>query len=457
MSTKPLQAQSFTLSGGGVTIGATSIKLTSFKTIDGANITMSDLGTRAFLTIEPNNSISEEQIFITGVTQNGDDSADLTGVSSVLFTSPFTATSGLTKAHQGGASVVLSNTSAFEALAAFKDNDETITGIWTYSTLPQGTTDPVAGNDLARRSWVLSVVSGGTVSGDSITVPATAGETIATGEWVYLNTDGKWYRTSAALSASCENVIIGTAQGAGTNNNPITGGVVVDGQDENTQTGLVAGTTYYLTNTPGQISTTPGTISKVAGVAITTTAIIVDDSVSYIPTAGQKAALAGSSGTPSASNKYVLENDTTVMAYVAAEKTTTQSFNPVTSTPITAWTTEHFDSTNSFNPTTGVFTAPRAADYMVSFSGTFNTTAWTFNSSLNLLLVSSSPTYTNNFITTTSAQDSTAISMSGINAAVIRLNAGATLTFNINQTSAIAKTLGYAILSIRELPSSLYI
>lgn len=133
---EPLQAQNFALAGGGAIAGATSIILKSFKTIDGVNIAMADLGSIAYMTLEPGNGTSEEQISFTGVTQNASGTATLTGVKNVLFVSPYTEASGTTKTHAGSTTAVLSNTSGFYNKIPFKDNDETITGQWTFNTFP---------------------------------------------------------------------------------------------------------------------------------------------------------------------------------------------------------------------------------------------------------------------------------------------------------------------------------
>jgi hypothetical protein len=107
------QLQSTTLAGAGAAIGATSIILTSFKSIDGVNLSMTDFGSIGYATLEPNNGEYEEQISFTGITQNGNGTATLTGVKHVLFITPYTETSGLTKSHAGGTKFVISNTSKF--------------------------------------------------------------------------------------------------------------------------------------------------------------------------------------------------------------------------------------------------------------------------------------------------------------------------------------------------------
>ena len=105
-----IQAQSFTLQASGQSAGDTSITVQSFLLSDGVTpITTAMLGDQCYATLEPNNGTQEESIQFTGVTQNANGSATLTGVSSVGFVYPYTVTSGLAKSHAGGVTLVLSN------------------------------------------------------------------------------------------------------------------------------------------------------------------------------------------------------------------------------------------------------------------------------------------------------------------------------------------------------------
>ncbi len=110
-----IQAQKFVLAGSGASIGDTTIVLQSMTGIDGSNIVTGDLGTTAFGTLEPGNGTQEEAISFTGVTQNANGTATLTGVKSCLFKAPYTASSGLTKTHAGASTFILSNDAAFYA------------------------------------------------------------------------------------------------------------------------------------------------------------------------------------------------------------------------------------------------------------------------------------------------------------------------------------------------------
>lgn len=135
---KFFQTDPYALAGGGAVAGATSVILKSMTDIDGTLVTMTAFfGTKGFATIEPGNGANEEQIVFTGITQNSNGTATLTGVSSVTFASPYTETSGLLKTHAGSTSLVISNTSGFYNSLSGKDDDETITGKWTFPS-----TDP---------------------------------------------------------------------------------------------------------------------------------------------------------------------------------------------------------------------------------------------------------------------------------------------------------------------------
>lgn len=163
---KYVQAQNFSLAGAGAIAGATSITLKSFVGIDGALLTMSDFGSIGFGTLQPGEGTSEEQISWTGVVQNANGTATLTGVSSVLFISPYTAASGLAKTHAGSTIFIVSNTSGFYDRLTSKSDDETISGLWNF---PSGANNPTIGTvyvaptidiQIATKGYVDSVAFG---------------------------------------------------------------------------------------------------------------------------------------------------------------------------------------------------------------------------------------------------------------------------------------------------------
>lgn len=131
-----VQAQAFSLAGGGAIAGATTLILRSFAQIDGTLLTMTDFGSIGYATLEPGNGSLEEQISFSGVVQNANGTATLSGVKTVLDVSPYTETSGLAQTHAGSTTCVLSNTAGFYNQFPAKANDETITGQWTFNSFP---------------------------------------------------------------------------------------------------------------------------------------------------------------------------------------------------------------------------------------------------------------------------------------------------------------------------------
>jgi hypothetical protein len=157
-----IQAQSFVLSAAGQSAGDTSITVQSFKYSDGiTNIVTADLGTQCYGTLEPNNGAQEEAIQFTGVTQNANGTATLTGVSSVGFNYPYTVTSGLAKSHSGGATFILSNDAAmYGNLVTYINNTASsgaalasnlIAGLTKLSVSPATGSNPIAVGDNDNR------------------------------------------------------------------------------------------------------------------------------------------------------------------------------------------------------------------------------------------------------------------------------------------------------------------
>lgn len=102
-----IQTQEFRLSQG-ANAGATSIRIRNLVDVDGNVITSSDIGSKAYGTLEPNTS-REEAISFTGITDNGDNTYTLTGVSNVIAKQPYTESSGTAKTHVGNSVFIFSN------------------------------------------------------------------------------------------------------------------------------------------------------------------------------------------------------------------------------------------------------------------------------------------------------------------------------------------------------------
>lgn len=155
----PTQANPSFLSGAGVTANATSINLTSFTTRQGTPITTANIGGIGYVTIDPGTS-KEENVSFTGITQNSNGSAVLTGVTRGLQdVYPYTATSSLAIAHSGGATVITSNSGAFYSQFVIAGNTSTITGVMTFasSSLP-GVTSDTTNAQVGTSSFNLATV-----------------------------------------------------------------------------------------------------------------------------------------------------------------------------------------------------------------------------------------------------------------------------------------------------------
>lgn len=146
----------FNPSGGGTyrlgqSIGTSdsTIRLSSFKEpVSSIPYTMTYLGSsKGYGTISPQSSISEF-ISFTGITQNSDGSATLTGVTRGLSRTPAgsacVASTTLATAHPGQSIFILSNSPCFYSEYAIKQNNETIPGNWTFSGQATFSTAPIS-------------------------------------------------------------------------------------------------------------------------------------------------------------------------------------------------------------------------------------------------------------------------------------------------------------------------
>lgn len=239
--------------------------------------------------------------------------ADLSGsaLSGIKRLDPTTLveTTGFLKEHRAGAEVKITDYTVLARIRAVilgEDNLDDGSPI-KYGTSPT-LSDPLM---LATVEYVLSVVNGGTVTFDTQVLVGDAGETISSGQWVYLKeSDGKWWKTDANTQATVKNVKIGMAKGAGTAGNAISGGVFVGGLEK---TGTyTAGQLYYLSNTAGALSTSAGEFKALVGIGDANGELVflnVYDPEGTTP--DEKDALAGTVGTPNANNKFVTNNGTT--------------------------------------------------------------------------------------------------------------------------------------------------
>lgn len=119
----------------------TSLTLASFKEpVSNIPYTMTYLNSSIeCATIDPQTTHSEFVSF-TGITQNTNGSATITGLQRGLGRSyPYTASSTLASSHSGQAQFILSDSPCLFTQYAIKQNNETITGNWTFTNGIGGT------------------------------------------------------------------------------------------------------------------------------------------------------------------------------------------------------------------------------------------------------------------------------------------------------------------------------
>jgi hypothetical protein len=271
-----------------VSVGATTATLSTAVDGDGTSIPAGKYG----FTIDGDNSAKEFIVCdLSGTALTNIQSISLQGATST----------GFSNYHRIGATVTITD---WAILSRVINNLTGITGFDSGTPLlydaEPSYSDPLT---IPTVQYVLDTANGGPVTFNATTIAGDAGENVADGDWVYYNTtDGEWYKTDADDTAKCNNVQIGKARGAGTNGNPITGGVFISGIE--TVGTYIAGTTYYISNTAGELSTSAGTNSVVVGVGDAN-----GDLVLKTTTPNQVDALVGtgSFGTPSSANKFVTE------------------------------------------------------------------------------------------------------------------------------------------------------
>jgi hypothetical protein len=341
---KVIQTKATTLSYA-ISDSATSIRLANLLKLDGTAISASDIGDSLQGTFEP--GTSKEEIFeIDGanVTVNSDGTVDITNVLRGRKEVEPYGSGGFATDHGPGAVVIFGNNPQLYNKTAIKANDNTFTGYNTFTRNPvKGDTSLAPSNDAYITKADLLAAVTGTVITDQVVVNGTAGENITTGQIVYFKeADQKWWKADADIVGTFDQVVLAVAQQTVSANASLN--VLLQGMDK-TQTGLTAGSKYYLSNTAGAISTTPGTTEVFLGWANTTVQFIFDPLGLYQPSSGQKAALAGSAGTPSSTNKYITQEDLTISKVADIQTFTTEA------TLITASDTSRFDITNTSGST----------------------------------------------------------------------------------------------------------
>lgn len=209
--------------------------------------------------------------------------------------------------HQRGAVVKITTSPFLTNLYRLANGVEGFPNQLSYKT--SGYPTPVNDYDIPTKKYVDDQVNGTPVSMNRTVVSGTAGEIFVAGNLVYLKAaDARWWKCDADTAATVDNINLGIAQGAGTAGASVTSGVLVYGRDTN-NSGLTAGSTYYASNTAGGISSSAGTTEVAIGQADVDGYLFFSPRYNQQLTEDQQDALAGTSGTPSNSNKYVTAND----------------------------------------------------------------------------------------------------------------------------------------------------
>lgn len=339
MATKLLQTKKTTIAYG-INDSATAMRLTNLLKLDGSSVSASDIGDVLYGTFDP--GTSREEIFsIDGanVTVNSDGTLDITGVVRGLKeVSPYN-TGGFATDHPAGAVVIFGNNPQLFQTFASIPNDNVFEGVNEFEQVPTTSGgNPIAPEDLTRKAYVDALVLG-VLTTINVIVPGLAGITVADGDLVYLDTaTGTWLLCDADTPATVNNVLLGIAQGSATvilSNVPIPNGVLLQGIDD-AQSGLVAGEIQYASNTAGGISPTPGTTEVTVGVAKTATELYFDPRFDQQLTEDQQDALAGDSGTPSSTNKFVTQKGLQIQAEQYAASAAGNDTYAVTLSPVPA-------------------------------------------------------------------------------------------------------------------------
>ncbi len=272
---KFVQAQAFILAGAGAILGDTEVTLSSFEGIDGDLLTMADFGSKGFATLEPNSGTQEEQISFTGVTQNANGTATLTGISNVIFISPYTESSGFSKTHAGGVKLVISNTSGFYNTFANRLDDESIAGVWTftnpnYPRMDNVFVDPTEPEQLVTKAYADALTFAGapnaSTSVKGIVQEATTGQVNSgtdTG-----STGAKLFASPADLAASIYGLQLpssGQKSALASTTTPSASNKYISQSDfqknaENTGTTSGSSNTYAFTSSPAIAAYTAGMV-----------------------------------------------------------------------------------------------------------------------------------------------------------------------------------------------------
>lgn len=178
--TENISLGAFNPTGGGTyrlqsSVGGsdTTLTLSSFKEpVSNIKYTMSYLNSSIeYATIEPQTS-TKEFVSFTGITQNSDGTATLTGLTRGLgFSYPYTASTTLQQSHSGQSIFILSNPPQLTNQYANRNNDDSILGLWNFTQAPIDNGTSTSTLQFATRGYVNSIA----IQGAATATPTTSG------------------------------------------------------------------------------------------------------------------------------------------------------------------------------------------------------------------------------------------------------------------------------------------
>lgn len=278
MSQKFVQTQAIALYSG-MSADATSCIVTPYPTdLDGNNLEMDDFGSSATFTVDPKIPNYEEICSFTDITDNGDNTATLSGlVRNLLSKSPYT-TPGTGKQHGASAVIVFSDNPQLYARLAALENNNVFTGV------NEGVV-PTTAMSFVTRDWILALINGGAISVDSEAVSGILQQNSSAGNLLYLvkspsGDAGRWNKVDALSVLQLLTSKLGIAQADASAGQTIS--IIISGRSA-INTGFTPGAIIYASNSGGGFSETAATIPRVVGIANDQGELILDPNFLWMP------------------------------------------------------------------------------------------------------------------------------------------------------------------------------
>ena len=298
MATKFIQApEAYVVTAIGTT--ETQITVSDFKTISGVTINQSMIGSSSDyipLTISAKTDRAEQVLAKVNSVSGNNVVLDI--IRAVNPVSPYNAGGGVARPHNVNDTVIISDNPALLNKLTAKDNDEVVTGQWSFPT-PTGASSP------ATKQYADGLVA---LGAPEATVTARGIAKLSASPNLTIGTATITIATPAVVSFTAHGLVVGDSIQFTT-----TGAL---------PTGIVANTTYFViasgfgvnsfqisATITGTALATSGTQSGVHTLVRVTPIAVGYNDTTKLPTTAEKLALAGGGnfGAPGAGNKFVTE------------------------------------------------------------------------------------------------------------------------------------------------------